>query len=358
YFGPHRLGYQIQTVSANSILVLCPGETSAFLRAKRPDRAWVSGGQRVIRPTSFSCVNMQHFLHQLDHGPHLRRAEITAWHSEPKLFDYVAADITAAYNSTRWAEPGAAAKVSLVTRQFLYLRPERAFVIFDRAETTNEKFLPKFLLHTKSKPMTSTEEVLVGQVDNGILVTQDRVLVSEARDGRLTQLVLLPQDARILKIGGENFCFYAEVDSDQDDGFDGLNLVQGSGYRDGADRQTNHWRVEVEPGKRGRSTRFLNVLLPRLKAEVQSLPQVELLAVNEDVTAVAVGTTTVIFSTSGTPLKSVALTDVPAGRCLLLDAVRGTTYRFGEARFPSDKEGIVFIPATPGRRFFMTIETE
>ncbi|MGQ9663316.1 MAG: hypothetical protein ACUVWX_13405, partial [Kiritimatiellia bacterium] len=45
YTGPHRLGYLVQTVSANSILVLCPDETSAFLRAKWPDRAWVSGGQ-------------------------------------------------------------------------------------------------------------------------------------------------------------------------------------------------------------------------------------------------------------------------------------------------------------------------
>jgi hypothetical protein len=57
YTGAYRLGYAIQTVASNSLLVLSPGETSRALLAL-PSAPWtaLSGGQRVIRPTGFDCV--------------------------------------------------------------------------------------------------------------------------------------------------------------------------------------------------------------------------------------------------------------------------------------------------------------
>ncbi len=195
YAGAYRLGYAVQTVASNSLLVMAPGETSASLRAQ-PSAPWtaLSGGQRVISPTGFDCVNLDHFNRQLKAG-RLERADITAFESVAGRGDYVAADITAAYNSTRYAEPGSEAKVSLVTRQFLYLRRERAFVVFDRIETTRPDFTPKFLLHSLSKPRTHSEKLLAGpDAEDGILETRDRVIRIEGERGVLTQRILLPEE--------------------------------------------------------------------------------------------------------------------------------------------------------------------
>jgi hypothetical protein len=72
YTGAYRLGYAIQTVASNSLLILAPDESSAILRVqKQPIWTALSGGQRVIRPTGFDCLSVGHFRAQLDAGPHL-----------------------------------------------------------------------------------------------------------------------------------------------------------------------------------------------------------------------------------------------------------------------------------------------
>lgn len=346
YTSEHRLGYQVQTVSANSLLVMAPGERSGYLNWKHPDKAWLSGGQRVIRPTSFICVSVEHFKEMLDSGPHLDRATITAWRSEPQKFDYVAADITAAYNSTKWSEPGSEAKVSLVTRQFLYLRPLEAFVIYDRVQTTKPDYLPKFVMHANSKPLSENESLIQGQAINGILDTADRSLETEADRGRLTQRVLLPEEMRALKIGGRDYCFYAELDGDPSDGMDGKNLVQGSG-RNGGERKVDQWRVEVEPTIASESTRFLNVLLPRLKSDSAALPPVHQVDVGADADAVRVGDTVVVFSRQPGPLVAVTAPTQLNGTCLILNAEPDATYRLGGRTIRADGEGILVIENTP-----------
>ena len=173
YAGAYRLGYAIQTVASNSLLVLAPGRHPR--RCGATVRAWtaLSGGQRVISPTGFDCVNLDHYKRLLKSG-RLERAEITAFESVAGRGDYIAADITAAYNSTRYSEPGSEAKVSLVTRQFLYLRRERAFVVFDRVETTRPEYTPKFLLHAlvEAADRERTAVGRAGRRSDGILETQ------------------------------------------------------------------------------------------------------------------------------------------------------------------------------------------
>ncbi|MDD4890653.1 MAG: hypothetical protein PHU85_12080 [Phycisphaerae bacterium] len=308
YTGPHRLGYFVQSVATNTLLVLAPGEFSSYLKEKYPQSGFsVAGGQRVIRPTSFNCVDIAHFKKQLNAGPHLERGDITAFDSKPGVYDYVAADITAAYNSTRFAEPGNKPKVSKVTRQMVYLRPEQAFVVYDRIEMTDDRFLPKFLMHAQAKPITEREKLLVappasttqGDAESGIYESPDRTVVTEAGRGRLTQVVLLPEKSRVLKIGGPQFCYYVETDGDQSNGFNGQNLVMGMGKRGEAISRTNQWRVEVEPTSPSRSTRFLNVLLPRLKTDRSPLPRVERVPGDAGVGAVRVGRMVIVFSHTG-----------------------------------------------------------
>ncbi len=316
YTGPHRLGYAVQTVSANSLLVLAPGETAAALRSQKElSVTSLSGGQRVIRPTGFDCYNLDHFKDMLASGPRLERADITAFESVPGQFDYVAADITAAYNSTRWAEAGNDSKVSLVTRQFLYLRPEEAFVVYDRVETTKETYLAKFLLHSLAKSQTDSEKLLAGNgADDGILETQDRRIVTAHHRGVLTQIVLLPVKARTLKIGGPNFNCYTETDGDQSDGFDGVNLEGGDPAQPRPTAQLGSWRTEVEPTEPGTTVRFLNVLLPRLEGDKRPLPTVELVDRGPAVYGVRVGNTIVTFAREAKAVAEGAVTTkLPTG---------------------------------------------
>jgi hypothetical protein len=344
YYGPHRLGYAIQTVSGNSLLVLAPGETSPALRALN-DPAWtsLSGGQRVIRPTGFDCVSLEHFSDLLRSGPHLERAEITAFESAPKAFDYIAADITAAYNSTRWAEPGNAAKVSLVTRQFVYLRPEQAFVTYDRVQTTSETYLPKFLLHSLSKPRSAREDLLTGSLNDGILQTSDRLLVTADRRGALTQIPLLPERARALKIGGPHFNCYVEGDGDQRNGFNGANLEGGDPTQPRDSAQLGLWRTEIEPLQRGAETRFLNVLLPRLQADPKPLPAVELARAGAHAHGAWVGDTVVVFAQTPDPLEEIALATNRPAQCLILDAHPNGAYRIGNRSERASGEGVLRV---------------
>lgn len=351
YTGAYRLGYAIQTVASNSLLILAPNESSRALLAQ-PGRAWsaLSGGQRVIHPTGFDCLSVADFQRQLNSGRHLEQANITAYASIPGKLDYLAADITAAYNSTRFAEPGSVAKVSRVTRQLAYLRRERAFVIFDRVETTGPSYTPKFLLHALAKPRTATEERLAGSSDDdGILETRDRIVRLEHGRGVLTQHILLPAQARVLKIGGPAYSGYVEAGGDQSLGFKGVNLRPGPGKGGNSAKPAGLWRLEIEPAPNGASHRFLSVLLPRLAHETAPPPHVELLDAGGAAVAVRVGGSVAVFSRDGGTVSRFALETGTALDAWILDAEPGSHYLLGGRAWRADSEGALLV-SWPARK--------
>lgn len=351
YTGAYRLGYAIQTVAANSLLVLAPGETSCALLAQ-PGRPWtaLSGGQRVIHPTGFDCLSVEDFQRQLNSGRHLEQATITAYTSFPGKLDYIAADITAAYNSTRFAETGSAAKVSRVTRQFAYLRRERAFVIFDRVDTTHPSYTPKFLLHALAKPRTATERRLAGNSDNdGILESRDRIVRLEHGCGVMTQHILLPAQARILKIGGPGYSGYVEAGGDQSRGFNGVNLRPDPGKGGGSAKPAGQWRLEVEPAANGSSHRFLTVLLPRLASETAPPPRVEMIGAGGSAVAVRVGGSMAVFSNGGGPLDRLELESGAALEAWIFDAEPGAHYLLDGRAWRADPEGALFVSWPAGQ---------
>jgi hypothetical protein len=351
YVGAYRLGYAIQTVASNSLLVLAPGETSAALRAQ-PAVPWpaLSGGQRVISPTGFDCVNLDHYRRLLNSG-RLERAAITAFESVAGRGDYIAADITAAYNSTRYSEPESEAKVSLVTRQFLYLRRERAFVVFDRVETTRPEYTPKFLLHGLSKPRTVSERLLAGpDKGDGILETSDRVVRIDGDHAVLTQRILLPEQTRTLKIGGPHYAGYVEQSGSQKDGFHGTNLEPDAGKGATSAKPKGLWRVEVEPAAAGKSHRFLNVLLPRMAQDATGEPEVELLKAGASVVALRVGASLAVMARDVGYLDKVELRTKSDLECWVLDARPGAQYKFGGKKWKASPEGVLLLPWPRGKK--------
>lgn len=343
YTSAYRLGYAVQSVASNCLLILAPGERSKHLE-RMSKGVWdsLSGGQRVISPTGFSADSVGHYQSQLTNGPHLERADITAFESARGDYDFIAADLTAAYNSTRYAEPGSSAKVSLVTRQFLYLRKEEAFVVHDRVETTNSSYLPKFLLHGLAKPQSAHERLLAGNdADDGILESSDRRMVTAYERGKLTQVALLPKAARFLKIGGPHFHGYVEKDGDQANGFDGVNLESAAPARSTDSKQPGLWRTEFEPTVPGERTQFLNVLLPRLREDARALPTVENWDGGEAADVARVGSTVVVFSRNAQPLDHVRLNGSGVDRCLVMDARRGGAYRVNGRPVTASAEGVL-----------------
>ncbi|HNY40110.1 MAG TPA: hypothetical protein PKJ41_06935 [Bryobacteraceae bacterium] len=354
YTGAYRLGYTIQTVASNSLLILAPGETSGALLAQ-PNRPWtaLSGGQRVINPTGFDCLNVEDFKRLLKSERHLERATITAHESVPGKLDYYAADITAAYNSTQFAEAGSVAKVSRVTRQFVYLRRERAFVVFDRVETTKPEYTPKFLLHSMSKPRTAGERLVAGtSADDGILETADRVVRLESDRATMTQHILLPERARTLKIGGPHYGSYVEADGDQSDGFDGTNLEPVGGEGKPGPKPGGKWRIEVEPAQAGTSHRFLNVMLPRLAGERKNEPRVELLNSDQDVVAVRIGGSLVVFSRDGEHVRRFELQSGDGLEGWVMDAAPGAEYALAGRKWKASGEGVVAVAWPRGKHAF------
>jgi hypothetical protein len=343
YDGAYRLGYAVQTVASNALLILNPGETARALLTQKSG-AWktLSGGQRVIRPTGFDCLSLDHFRRQLNAGPRLERATITAFESIPGRSDYLAADLTAAYNSTRYAEPGAEPKVSLVTRQFLYLRPERAFVVFDRIETTRPGFVPKFVLHAMSKPASQGETLLRGaSPEDGILATSGRTLTTTHERGRLTQRIVLPSQARTLKIGGPGFSGWIEDP--------GVNLTPDPGKGAASPKPAGLWRIEVESTAPTTSHRFLNVLLPRLAADPSPLPPVEVVEAGPAATAVRIGGSLAVLARDEGFLDQFEV-DLPAPLdAWICDLRPGAVYRAAGRRARASREGVLLLRWPKGR---------
>ncbi|MBL0161079.1 MAG: hypothetical protein IPP47_28945 [Bryobacterales bacterium] len=339
YGGPYRLGYAIQTVASNSLLILAPGEKFA-------KGTPLSGGQRIVNPTGFDCVSLDHFRQQLKSG-RLERGGITAFQSVAGRGDYLAADITPAYNSTRYADPGSEAKVSLVTRQFLYVRSERAYVIFDRVETTNAGYTPKFLLHSLAKPRTANERLLAGtDASDGILESRDRAVTLDGDHATLTQRILLPLQARTLKIGGPHFASFVQTGAD----LQGTNLEPDPGKGGASPKPKGLWRVEVEPATAGQSHRFLNVLLPKLKEDQRSAPQVELLKTNPGAVAVRVGASVAVMAQDAAPLERVELNTPVDAECWILNARPGADYSMNGKKWTASAEGVLVLPWPRGKR--------
>lgn len=291
YFGDYRLGYFIQTVSKNSLLIHAPGEFGNWARdAEHFDE--ITGGQRVVMPTGCRIHSVNDWLRQLGHG-HYQAGDILAFASIPDTFDYVAADISAAYNSTSYAEAGNIAKVSSVVRKLAYLRRPGAVVIFDRVETTDPAFTTRWLLHTPGRPESDGERQIEGESrDAGIFVTDARWLTMAFEKGKLFHQAMLPESAEIRKIGGPHYLGYVERAGR------GENLVMATTRPEAPPAEYGVWRTEVTDTGGGTQHLFLNALWPRLALEPTPAPA-RALDCDLPAIAVAIEDSVVIVSLSG-----------------------------------------------------------
>lgn len=210
--GEHDVNYHLRTIAHNTLLVHDPDEKWPAIRAGRVTSN--DGGQhhdwRHHNGAASDPADWQRQKSQLD------IADLLVYEDRGRHL-YVAADATRAYSPN---------KLEHFTRQIVYLRPD-TFVIFDRVKSRRESFKKTWLLQAMNTP-SPTEAGLV--FENG--------------RGRLTIQTLLPQQASVRLVSGDE-----------------LYVVGGRNYPPAKETgPAPMCRVEVSPPAAATEDFFLHVL--------------------------------------------------------------------------------------------------
>ena len=203
--GLHLSHYYSRTVAHNCILIRMPDE-------KMP-RYW---GERAPEEADLPFPN--------DGGQReVLGSKVVAFETHPE-YAYVAGDATETYHRD---------KCRLALRQFVFL-PPNYFVVFDRVVSTRGDYPKTWLLHTVEEPEIRRTE-----------------FSSEHEEGRLYCRTLLPENARMSKVGGPGKQFWS----------DGRNWPLPEGYRTPDEHPLlGQWRVEVSPTQERETDLFLHLI--------------------------------------------------------------------------------------------------
>jgi len=208
----HHTDYYPQTVAHNAILIDMPNEPMPgfWWHWTEEQRPLVEDGK------TYYCDGGQN---DREHGK-CRIFETC------KDFTWVSGDATASYSPD---------KCRLARREFVFL-PPRAFVVFDRVESTKPEYAKRWLLHTENKPER----------------TGGWWRAANGTGGELRWRTLTPENAETRLVGGPGMEFFASGRNFPFPDLPQYDMEQPNFY--------GRWRQEViAPGNR-RGVEFLNVL--------------------------------------------------------------------------------------------------
>jgi len=173
--------YSQHSVHANTLAIYQPGEIFPTSKTLTGGPNVNDGGQRTLRRnkdgTGFPSKDLATYLANKSAGPHYETGDLKTF-EHGTCHDYVACDITAAYDSPAHVTNGNKPKVNEVTRQVVFFPPE-LIVVFDRIESTDPTYDKRFLMHSIGTPPDIKGNVFT--LTNGT--------------GRLIGQTLLPADA-------------------------------------------------------------------------------------------------------------------------------------------------------------------
>ncbi|MEZ4410833.1 MAG: DUF4962 domain-containing protein [Polyangiales bacterium] len=162
--------YAQRSAHANVVTVRRPGELFPNARMLPTVN---DGGERSINYAGGGRRTLDEYRANLTMGAQYETASVTAFETS-RYHDYAACDATRAYNSTAYATEGNVAKVSEVTRQVVFLRPELV-VIFDRVEATDPSYETRFVMHALARPLLPSPDTFT--VDRGMARLLGRTLL-------------------------------------------------------------------------------------------------------------------------------------------------------------------------------------
>ena len=202
---PYGVGYPFywhyyrRTAASNSLLIMDPSENIV----DNGGHIYKDGGQRG----NFSAGSWGSAVpdSSSDWGGLIK-------YEDTSDYTFSSGDATKGYNSVvngiNHVSSGASPKVSLVQRDFVYLKSSDGnkdyFVVFDRMDSTNPTFRKVFLLHTPGEPiLNGTSSVVHGNATNGILQSDDTNTFTIIQNtSKLFMKTLFPSATKVYKIGG------------------------------------------------------------------------------------------------------------------------------------------------------------
>ncbi|MBP1750462.1 MAG: putative lipoprotein [Deltaproteobacteria bacterium] len=195
---PQMKDFFSRTISTNNLLVYDPSEK---YREFSND-----GGQRS---TKYWDDKWGRTYNGTDNGNYRDIGGLIRF-EETKDYVYAAADATRAYNSTLVTSEGNKPKVSLVQREFVYLRSQQGdqdnFVVYDRIDSINPEFKKIWLLQLRAKPeFDGKYKVAVGNDMGGIHFSEDTSSIHVQQErAELFGKILLPKGGNRLvrRLGG------------------------------------------------------------------------------------------------------------------------------------------------------------
>ena len=217
---PHDFSYHKATIGHNCMLVVDPSEDMSGMTSY--------GGQKKVRTGANTASSIEELK-----GNDYRRSEILGYDYGPDMhtpeYTYFEGDLTNAYTD----------KVSDYSRSFMFLnlfdeKIPAAMIVFDRMETRSSDLEKIWLLHSQEEPEVSGNRTIIRRTEGH-------------NNGRLINDTLLPEKAKIEKVGGKGKEFWV----------DGENLYVHDKEEFG---EGGKWRVEISPKNPNKKDYFLNVM--------------------------------------------------------------------------------------------------
>jgi hypothetical protein len=214
---PHHYYYYERAVAKNCLLIMDPKEV---IKMKDPffEGEFKDGGQRDLG-------DVEGIWGSVTEG------SLRDWGGLIKFEDtddytYSSGDATKGYNSivngVKYLSKDAAPKVTLVQRDFVYLKSHDGdndyFVVFDRIDSTNPSFKKVFLLHTVGEPkLNGSQSKIYGGASGGLYESHNTNLFSITQTkAKLFMKNLLPGNTIVYKMGGKTATFITQPINDKD----------------------------------------------------------------------------------------------------------------------------------------------
>jgi hypothetical protein len=170
--------YSQHSVHANTLAVYEPTELFPdTISIGSPAKNVNDGGQRTLRRdkngTGYPAKDLPTYQRYKTSGPYYETGNLQSF-EQTICHQYVACDVTAAYDGIVTTTNGNVAKVKEVSRQFVFFPPDH-FVVFDRVESTNASYEKRFLVNAIGgvTPKSAADYVLT----NGTAAMNGRVLL-------------------------------------------------------------------------------------------------------------------------------------------------------------------------------------
>ncbi len=255
FYGPkygsdHHMNYAYQSIAHNLVTVTDPDDTAPS-GGKQVRSIANDGGQRRIG-SGWGLESAP-----IDLNDWLDHRELYHTGTLQRYFDghdsvVAVADTTSAYTNVESASgefSHRTRRVERMWRTFIYDRAADIVIVRDLVKSTRPEFRKRWLLHTQTEPL------IFGQ---SFAASVPADAEREQAGGTLTAQVLLPEQARLEKIGGPGQAFFVDGKN-----YDENGTLPEIIRKKRQPTEPGQWRMEVSPPDAQQDDEFLVVLIPR-----------------------------------------------------------------------------------------------